>query len=210
MQLPKPSESGSFELVPAGTHVAICYRFVDRGTQMTEYMGDRKTRHEIMLTWELPHEAMTDGRPFVISKTYTWSMNEKATLRKHLEAWRGKAFTDDDFEGPNAFDTKKLLGAPCMLTITHETRGDKTFANISGIGKLTKGIEVPQMQNPKLYLALTQERWDRDVFMGLSEKMQGIIAQSPEYKDLMQSMRQADDPGLPEARGGFPDDDIPF
>lgn len=211
MYLPKPSESGSFELPPAGTHVAVCYRFIDRGTQMTEYMGDRKTRHEIMLTWELGEELMSDGRPFSISKTYTWSMNEKATLRKHLEAWRGRAFTDDDFEGPNAFNTKKLLGAPCMLTITHETKGDKTFANISGIGKLTKGFTPKSLSNTTVYLALTKEAWNRDLYEALSEKMKEIIGASPEYKAMMQELRQSDDPGIPEARGGTDlHDDIPF
>lgn len=210
MQLPKPTESGSFELTPAGTFIAICYRFIDRGTQISEYMGEKKTRREVMLSWEIADEFMADGRPFSASKTYTWSMNEKATLRKDLESWRGKAFTDDDFDGPNAFNTRKLLGAPCMLTITHETKGDKTFSKIASIGKLMRGVSPPPLVNPISYLALTQEGWDASVYANLSEKMKTIIAGSPEYKELMQASRQHDDPGNGYDMGHDLNDDIPF
>jgi len=209
MQIPKPSESGTFELTPAGTFVAVCYRFIDRGTQMTEYMGEKKTRREVMLSWELADELMADGRPFSASKTYTWSMNEKATLRKDLESWRGRAFSDDDFDGPNAFNTKKLLGAPCMLTITHETKEGRTFAKIAGIGKLVKGMKPPPIINPIAYLSLQKDGWDAEVYGNLSEKMKEIIAASPEYKELMQNARQHDDPGNGYV-GHDMSDDIPF
>ena len=210
MFLPKPSESGSFELTPSGTFVAICYRFIDRGTQITEFNGERKTRREVMLTWELPAELMTDGRPFSASKTYTWSMHEKATLRKDLESWRGLAFTDADFEGPKAFNTKKLIGAACMLTITHTTKGDKTFANVAAIGKLVRGINAPEMINKGVYLALVKDEFDVEAMGGLSDKMKQIVMGSPEYKELMGAARHHDDPGNGHHMGVDPDDDIPF
>lgn len=209
MYLPKPSDSGTFELPPAGTFTAIMYRFIDRGTQRSEFNGEARTRHEVMLTWELCGELMTDGRPFSISKTYTWSMHEKAGLRKDLEAWRGKSFSDADFEGPNAFNTKKLLGAPATLTISHHTKpnGD-AYAKLAGIGKAMKGIQIPDCVNPKVYLALTKEDFDPTVFAGLSDKLKGIIAASPEYAELTQQSAQHDDPGMREFAPL--DDDIPF
>jgi hypothetical protein len=208
MQLPKPGENGSFELTPAGTFIAVCYRFIDRGTHTSEFMGDRKIRREVMISWELADELMADGRPFSASKTYTWSMHEKATLRKDLESWRGKAFTDEDFEGPNAFNTKKLLGAPCMLTISHETKGDKTFSKVVSIGKLLKGVQPPPLVNKIQYLALTEE-FDPEVYAGLSDKMKALIAESPEYQEIMSKRHQPDDPG--NGYGGIdPNDEIPF
>lgn len=210
MQLPKPSESGSFELTPAGTFVAVCYRFIDRGTQISEYMGDKKIRREVMLSWELADELMSDGRPFSASKTYTWSMNEKATLRKDLESWRGRAFEDADFEGENAFNTKKLLGAPCMMTITHETRGDKTYAKVASIGKLLKGVTPPPLVNKIQYLSLTPEGWDAAVYADLSEKMKSVISSSPEYREMMEKNHRHDDPGNGFHPGHDPSDEIPF
>ena len=206
MQIPKPSEGGSFELTPAGTFVATCYRFIDRGTHVTDFNGDKKTRHEVMLSWEIADEIMADGRPFTISKVYTWSMHEKAGLRKDLESWRGRSFEEKDFEGPDAFDTRKLLGASCMLTIVHITKGDKTFANIASIGKLVKGMKAPPVVNPIAYLALTKDGWSPEVYSSLSDKMREIISASPEYKELQTRNMQPDDP-----RAGYdPTDDIPF
>lgn len=211
MQIPKPSEGGTFELTPAGTFIATCYRFIDRGTQMTEFNGERKTRREVMISWEIADEIMSDGRPFSATKTYTWSMHEKAALRRDLESWRGRAFVDEDFEGPNAFNTKNLLGKSCMLTITHTTKGDKTYSNIASVGKLMKNVTPPSLVNPVVYLALTKEGWDASVYAGLSDKMKQIVASSPEYKELMQGARHYDDP----INGGYdpghdPDQDIPF
>jgi hypothetical protein len=210
MQLPKPTEGGSFELTPAGTFVAVCYRFIDLGTQMIEYMGEQKIQRKVLLSWELADELMADGRPFSASKQYTWSMHEKATLRKDLEAWRGKAFTDDDFEGPDAFNTKKLLGAPCMLTVTHSTKGDKTFANISSIGKLLRGVTPPPLVNKMQYLALVEGSYDPEIYANLSDNLKTKIAASPEYRELVIDRRQHDDPGNGYHMGADPDDSIPF
>lgn len=207
MFLPKPGENGTFELTPAGTFTAICYRFIDRGTQATEFNGEKKLRHEIMLTWELCGELMEDGRPFSISKTYTFSTHEKATFRRDLEAWRGKAFTDEDFEGPNAFNTKKLLGAPATLSVTHVTRGDKTYANVASLGKVMKGVEVPTLVNPTVYVALSRGEYDPVAFGALSDKLREIISRSPEHQELARNDHRADDPGY---AGHDPDDDIPF
>lgn len=211
MFLPKPTEGGSFELCPSGTFVATCYRFLDRGTQISEFNGERKRRREVMLTWELPDEMMTDNRPFSVSKTYTWSMHEKATLRKDLESWRGLAFTDADFDGPKAFNTKKLIGAPCMLTVTHTTKGDKTYANVAAIGKLIRGMQPPAMINKGVYIALVKDEFDVQAMGELSDKMKQIVMESPEYKELMGASRQHDDPGNGGHHLGVdPDDDIPF
>src|SRR6185295_11438565 len=107
MQIPRPNET-EFELAPAGTHMAVCYRVIDLGTQSGTYMGKPKSQHKILVSWELPDEKMKDGRPFTIGQRYTWSMSEKATLRKHLEAWRGVPFTDADF-GVDGFDVKNII-----------------------------------------------------------------------------------------------------
>ncbi len=208
MILPKPSENGTFELTPAGTFTAICYRFIDRGTQKNEYNGETKMRHEVMLTWELCGELMADGRPFSISKTYTFSTHEKATFRKDLEAWRGKAFVDEDFEGPKAFDTKKLLGVPCTLTVTHTTKGDRTYANVASLGKVMRGVTVPARVNDTVYLALIKSEFDPAAYSTLSDKMKVFISSSPEYQELARGASAHDDPGFPDDYGN--PGDAPF
>lgn len=191
MYVPKPSEN-NFENPPPGTFMAICYRVIDLGTQDTTYKGQAKKQHKILISWELPDEKMSDGRPFTISSRYTWSMSEKAALRKDLESWRGKPFTDADF-GEGGFDIAKIVGAPCILTIVH-TDGEKTYANVKGVAALMKGMVAPALTNEKVFLGLDEENWNAEAFHKLSENIQNTIKQSPEYRALVNGYAQPDGP----------------
>jgi len=209
MYLPKPTEGGDFTPAPAGTFIATCYRFIDLGTHTSEFNGDRKTRREVMLSWELNDEFMDNGKPFTINKRYTWSMHEKSTLRKHLEAWRGVPFKDDDFDGPNRFNIKNIVGKPCTLTVSHTAKDGKTYSGVSGVGKMMKGAQAAPLCNPAVYLALTPDDFDAAAYGQLSDYYKQLIASSPEYQEIFKSRTQPDDPGLPDQREGF-DDGIPF
>lgn len=200
--LPKPTEGGSFSLVPAGTYPAVCYRILDLGTQPSTFNGETKLKHKVMISWELhdPDTTMDDGKPMSMHQRYTWSMHENATLRRHLEAWRGKAYSDSEL-GEGGFNVKKLLGVGCYMGVVHNENGGSTYANISAISKLPKGMETPTLVNPPTYCWLNKEGFDEEVFASLSDKMKATIQSSPEYKRLVS--------GEPEPEK-FHDDPIPF
>jgi hypothetical protein len=184
MYLPRPSES-SFKPVPAGSWPAICYRVVDLGTQESTYQGERKEQHKVLLSFEIHDDECVaeDGTPMAIHQRYTWSMHEKSTLRKHLEAWRAKPFTDQDF-GPGGFDIAKLLGVPCMLSIIHNNVNDRTYANVNSIAKLPKGLNAGELLNDKVCIMLDPEEFDRAAFARLPESLKATIMDSPEYRRL--------------------------
>jgi hypothetical protein len=75
------------------------------------YQSERQEKRKILVSFELhDDECLTDdGKAMTIHQRYTWSMHEKALLRRHLEAWRAKPFTPQDF-GEGGFDIRKLLG----------------------------------------------------------------------------------------------------
>ena len=127
------------ELPPAGLMQAVCVFVEDIGIQKTEYKGETKVQHKIVVVWEIDeNEAkMDDGRRFMTSKRYTLSLSDKANLRKDLETWRGKKFTEEELGG---FDVEKLVGANCLLNIMHEENAGKTYANIKGVMPLKNGM----------------------------------------------------------------------
>ena len=181
MKLPKPKEGGNYEPCPAGNHVAICYGVLDVGTHEKVYQGETKIERRVRLMWEIPEEQMSDGRPFSVSREYKLSGHEKAALRKHLDSWRGKKFTDEDFD---KFDLKMLLGKGCMVQVVHNEVGDRTYVNVETIGSLPKGMKVGETVNTHLYLSLESDDYDHDVFLGLHERTQEYIAESPEFKAI--------------------------
>lgn len=143
---------GDFKRVSAGAHVAVCNMVADCGLQ-PGFEG--KPKRKIYVRFEIPAERVEyekDGKtmegPLTIGSFYTASMNEKATLRKHLEGWRGRAFTDEEAA---AFDVSKLLGKAVMLSVIEKESSGKTYSNIAGMSRLPNGFQAPAAENPLLY-----------------------------------------------------------
>src|SRR5262245_48984112 len=80
---------------PEGLHQAVCVDVVDRGVQATPW-GEKQ---QVELRWEIEEQNPDTEKPFLLSKRYTCSLSEKATLRAHLESWRGRKFTSEELQG---------------------------------------------------------------------------------------------------------------
>ena len=130
----------SFTPAPAGVHQAVCVDVVDLGVLETTWQGQTKKQHKVNVAWQI-NEDRDDGKPYLVFKRYTASLHEKAALRKDLESWRGRKFTREEEMG---FDVEKLVGANCLLNITHNDVGDRTYANVVSIMPLAKGMPLIQ------------------------------------------------------------------
>lgn len=206
MYLPAKTD-GDFSPAPSGTHKAICFRLIDLGTQRSEYKGQIKMQHKILIGWELPDEHMDDGRPFTIFQRYTYSSFDRARLRQDLEAWRGKAFQDSDF-GPGGFDIRNILGKGCMLSVVHNENSGITYANLHSISALPKGMTTGEPENAIEYLSLLPDRFEPEIFASLSEGLQNTIRQSPEYAELTKDNNGEAPPA--NSYSNELDDEIPF
>ena len=130
-------DSKTFTPAPAGLHQAVCCDVVDMGILEVSYAGKTKKQHKVRLVWQLD-EQTDELKPFIAQKRYTASLHEKANLRKDLESWRGRPFTDDELA---SFDLEKLLGANAQLNIQHVQRNGETYANVISIVPLGKGMQ---------------------------------------------------------------------
>lgn len=205
------NSQSDFKLPPAGSFLARLYRIIDIGTQTTEWMGKKKMQRKIIAMFELHGEdnegqplTTAEGKPLIVSKRYTLSLDEKATLRKDLEAWRGKAFTQEELDG---FNLEVLLGKFCMVSITHSSYEGKEYANIAGISQVPSALK--KMGEPKgvnELMIFSLDPFDQSKFEKLSEGMQGVIKKSAEYRNTFE-------PGAPMIMSNSieaMDDDIPF
>lgn len=140
------AKSGSsFRPAPAGAHAAVCCDVIDLGVLEVTYNNKTKKQHKVNLAWQI-EELRDDNKPFVVRKRYTLSLHEKAALRKDLESWRGKPFTDAELE---AFDLEVLIGVPAMVNIIHAPRqgGGEPYANVAAIMKLPRGMTAPKIED---------------------------------------------------------------
>ena len=183
LKMKAPSGSGeAYEPVAAGTYPAVCTMVVDLGTQESSYQGEIKHQQKVLLMFELSEDAgkRNDGTPQTLSRRYTASLHEKSTLRKDLKSWRGKDFTDAELA---EFTPAKLLGKGCMLSVTHGTVGDKTYANISGVMALPKGMPAVTPAGEVIVFDMDDKNAPM-AYEGLPGWIQNIIAKSPEFKAL--------------------------
>jgi hypothetical protein len=192
------NEGGDFVLVPAGVKVARCFRVVDLGTQYSERWS--KSSHKVMVAWEFPKELMEDGKPFSIANWYTVSLHEKSNMRKDLESWRGRGFTETELLG---FDLSKILGQSCYINVVHNVSDNKTYANVASIMPLPDGVECPEAVNP--LVAFDIDEFDQEVFDALPEGLQKIINTSEERTGQTHGQGQMDEDPPPHD-----EDDIPF
>lgn len=119
---------------PEGLHHAVCVDVVDLGI-VTSSFGDK---HKVRLTWQIEDENAETRRRFEARKQYNLSLHEKATLRKDLESWRGRKFTDDELKG---FDLEKLLTVNCQIQIVHDLGEDGSiWANVQAIVPPPKNV----------------------------------------------------------------------
>ena len=196
-------DTGSdFTLTPEGTHIARCVQVIDKGTQTSEFYG---TKHKILLGFELPDAADAAGEPPLVWREYNLSLHAKASLRCDLESWRGRQFSAKELAG---FDLKKLLGVGCMISVVHQERDGRTFANVQSVMKLPKGTDAPPQVSELRYYDIDAHDDCRDAFDTFSDNLREAIMRSAEMQ-----ARNGDGQPLAEAAADVAEADevdIPF
>ena len=98
-------------------------------TELKKRMTQYGEKDEFRLVFETEVMDEENDRRFCIwSRGYTPSLNEKAALRKDLKKLMGRDLTQAELD---EFDLEALIGHGVKLIIQHETKDDRTYANIS-------------------------------------------------------------------------------
>jgi hypothetical protein len=197
--------SKEFKIAPAGLHMARLYSVIDLGHQATEWAGETKIMHKVVLTWELHGEddagaplKTDDGKPLIVSKRYTVSLGDQARLRQDVESWGNKKMTPEDRK---KFDLRNLLDKFCMVNITHSEDGK--YANISGLSPIPSALRnaIPEGINPVVHFWLAE--FDQAKYDALPKYYREKITESSEWRG-----QKAKEEAKPDT--SIVDDDIPF
>lgn len=168
------NERKAFPLPSPGLQTGTLIHLADLGTQESTYLGQIKRKREIYLGFELAEDKMDDGRPMMISSTYTNIFTDKSKLVIHLNSWLGGI--DENF------NLDDLLGKAANLNIEHNIEGAKRYANIIGISPLKRTEPTPERYNPMVKLDLNN--FDGEQFDLLPKFIRAKTEKSPEYQAL--------------------------
>jgi hypothetical protein len=133
------NDGATFVPAPEGAHAAICVDVIDHGMVSVTFQGKTQQKHMITIVWIIANK-LDDSKPYQVRRRYNATLNEKSTLRRDLESWRGRPFSEAERK---AFDLENLLAAGCLLNIIHEVRNGTTYANVASIMRLPQEMVAP-------------------------------------------------------------------
>ena len=154
----KSEGNSEIKQLEPGVYTGIASAIIDLGIQENTMFGKRQRK--VMIVWNIVGETVTvndEEMPRVMSKEYTMSLGEKSTLRKDLEAWRGKPFSTDELNG---FDLTNILNVPCQLQINQQEKNGKTFVTIAAIMAIPKGMKVEEIDNAYFFDTYDSNTWE--------------------------------------------------
>lgn len=142
---PTGGNGGNFAQPPIAQNLhAACFAIASLGDAPQKQFG---TDQEVMVpTVFLGFTFGKDdeGREMTLWKRYRFSYNERASLRKDLEMWRDRDFTDEEIK---KFPLTNVLGKKCTIC-TDTTAGGNP--KITKIKPERDGNEV-EVENPFVY-----------------------------------------------------------
>jgi hypothetical protein len=183
--------SKAYTNCPEGVHVAVCVDVIDLGMRVETFQGQHpRLTPKLAIVYQVDELNPDTGKRFELNVEKTASMNERAGLRKWLEAWRGKPYTEEQAKAGIKLD--KMVGACGLLTVAHkQSRQGRTYANAANITPLPKGTT-----------GIEADRYERAPFW--EERKAQYLREAQDFLAT-----QAQQPPAPRADDGD-EDDLPF
>src|SRR5690349_5309204 len=131
---------GGFTPHTEGQFAMFCVDVVDLGVNV-EHFADQEPREvaKVALVFASGERQEKDESLVLVTSEMTNSANEKANLRKFLESWRGKSYTQEQAE--QGLPLHKLHGQAALISIEHvTTRKGRKFVKISSVAPLPKAM----------------------------------------------------------------------
>ncbi len=200
MSLIMTAPESSYAPLPEGIYPAVCYMVADIGDQYSKKYDN--WARKVVIGWEIDGEfkETEDGEkePRTVHAFYKQSTHENSQIRKMLENWRNKKFTEEEVR---AFDLTKIVGLGCQVQIRHYTKADGNISEeIAGVTMLPKGFPAPA--------AAHQIIFDMDAHLDQLEFMPKIVQTCVAKSRQMTEITPPDDndqPFGPEDNGPFPE-----
>ena len=153
----KDSGNVSIEKLENGVYTAISRMIIDVGLQVSEKFD--KTQRKMMIVWDILGEKVEingEKLPRTISREYSFSLGEKSNLRKDLQAWRGRTFTEEELKG---FNLLNILNKACQLQIILKDKNGKQYNDIASIMALPKGTTIEPLERTSHFDIEDVETW---------------------------------------------------
>lgn len=180
MSLIAKSNGNTIPVMEEGTYQAVATGIIDVGLQYSEKY--QKSSPKLMIMWTFPTEKITVNEEEVYriqSKEYTNSLGEQSNLRRDLQSWRGKQFTEDELRG---FDLTNILDVPCLMQIIHKEKNGNKYTEISSIMALPKNMPKADASKLNYYIFNFDDKETWNNFYNIPEWIQKKIQNATNFE----------------------------
>lgn len=177
-----------------GQFAAACCDIIDMGQKLTRYQNNPPYLSD---KFAIVYRTDSEGEIKEISSIFSNTLGPKGLLLPFLTAWRGKSYTKDELR--DGIEFARMVGVGALITVEHKTTDSgKTFANISGITRLPKGMKAPDISGYK-----RADYW--------VEKVAAYAKEVKEWADAQMKVRAPAGADYPDQAPGDDDsDELPF
>lgn len=166
-------------MIEPGIYQAVCCSLIYLGEQFSTL--SQKYQNRILSYWILPGEYIKMGDkeyPRRVCREFTVSLDAKSNLRKVLESWRGRPYTEEEAQD---VDLSKLLGVGAQIQIMHKPKQNGEMkAVVENVLPLPKGVQMPPVETMLFDL---DDPATYSVFNQLPEWVQKRISQAQGFAD---------------------------
>lgn len=184
--------STSFTPAPEGQHQAVAVDVIDLGERIETFQGQPpRVVHKVAIVYQIDETNPDTGKPFEIAVEKTASFNAKAGLRKWVEAWRGKAYTEDEAKQQGA-PLHRMVGVNCFLVIEHKvSKNGRTYGLASNI--MPRPKNVPMME-PEGYERADYWTKRKEEYAASVSTHRALQQQAPKgFEDFPEALEPIDD-----------------
>jgi hypothetical protein len=190
---------GGFAPHSEGQYAMLCVDVIDLGTNVETFAGQepREVPKVALVFASGERQPVKDGDPdlTLVTTEMTNSANEKANLRKFLEAWRGRSYTAE--QATAGLPLHKVHGQFALVSIEHVlTKRNRKFAQIKSISPLPTEMKAP----------------DAKAILAEYERPKWLLDRKAQYAEALKKHRSdGGEPPPPEYPGDDDSDDgVPF
>lgn len=126
-------QDSKFKPHPEGQFVAQCVDAINLGESVEQFPGKpEKLVPKCALVFRTGEKNLESGELIDMGQEFTVSMGEKANLRKTLESWRGKPYTEQQID--EGVPIHKLAGNWALITVAQKrSRNDRLYAFVQSV-----------------------------------------------------------------------------
>lgn len=130
---------GDYACCPPGNFPGTIVGMFDVGHQSEKDLksGTMTEKRKLVVVFEL-NKKQPDGKPFILTNKYTWSMNEKSHFFRDVTNIMGAKFKEGE-----KFNPLSLVSLAVMINVTNSQNGDKTYHNIGSVSQYPEGFPAP-------------------------------------------------------------------